>query len=141
MNWHYKKCSDYNYNWMFENPNNNTHTNIWVEEALRDFPALWQAKSETKFIPREYLEGSIEQRFDLLNGLLDTDGSVDKEKGRISYYTVSPQLRDNVIELSLSLGFKATWLEDNHNKDNLPLYKIEIAGSPENKIKLFKGEI
>ena len=138
MNWHYKKCSDYNYNWMFENPNNNTHTNIWVEEALRDFPALWQAKSETKFIPREYLEGSIEQRFDLLNGLLDTDGSVDKEKGRISYYTVSPQLRDNVIELSLSLGFKATWLEDNHNKDNLPLYKIEIAGSPENKIKLFK---
>ena len=138
MNWHYKKCSDYNYNWMFENPNNNTHTNIWVEEALRDFPALWQTKSETKFIPREYLEGSIEQRFDLLNGLLDTDGSVDKEKGRISYYTVSPQLRDNVIELSLSLGFKATWLEDNHNKDNLPLYKIEIAGSPENKIKLFK---
>ena len=138
MNWHYKKCSDYNYNWMFENPNNNTHTNIWVEEALRDFPALWQTKSETKFIPREYLEGSIEQRFDLLNGLLDTDGSVDKEKGRISYYTVSPQLRDNVIELSLSLGFKATWLKDNHNKDNLPLYKIEIAGSPENKIKLFK---
>lgn len=138
MNWHYKKCSDYNYNWMFENPNNNTHTNIWVEEALRDFPTLWQTKSETKFIPREYLEGSIEQRFDLLNGLLDTDGSVDKEKGRISYYTVSPQLRDNVIELSLSLGFKATWLEDNHNKDNLPLYKIEIAGSPENKIKLFK---
>ena len=138
MNWHYKKCSDYNYNWMFENPNNNTHTNIWVEEALRDFPALWQTKSETKFIPREYLEGSIEQRFDLLNGLLDTDGSVDKEKGRISYYTVSPQLRDNVIELSLSLGFKATWLEDNHNKDNLPLYKIEITGSPENKIKLFK---
>ena len=140
MNWHYKKCSDYNYNWMFENPNNNTHTNIWVEEALRDFPALWQTKSETKFIPREYLEGSIEQRFDLLNGLLDTDGSVDKEKGRISYYTVSPQLRDNVIELSLSLGFKATWLEDNHNKDNLPLYKIEIAGSPENKIKLFKSK-
>ena len=138
MNWHYKKCSDYNYNWMFENPNNNTHTNIWVEEALRDFPALWQTKSETKFIPREYLEGSIEQRFDLLNGLLDTDGSVDKEKGRISYYTVSPQLRDNVIELSLSLGFKATWSKDNHNKDNLPLYKIEIAGSPENKIKLFK---
>ena len=138
MNWHYKKCSDYNYSWMFENPNNDSHINIWVEEALRDFPALWQTKSETKFIPREYLEGSIEQRFDLLNGLLDTDGSVDKEKGRISYYTVNPQLRDNVIELSLSLGFKATWLEDNHKKDNLPLYKIEITGSPENKIKLFK---
>ena len=137
MNWNYKKCSEYNYTWMFENPNNITHTNVWVEEALKDFPALWQTKSETKFIPREYLEGSIEQRFDLLNGLLDTDGSVDKEKGRISYYTVSPQLRDDVIELSLSLGFKTTWLEDNH-KDSLPLYKIEITGTPEDKLKLFK---
>ena len=137
MNWNYKKCSEHNYTWMFEDPNNITHTNIWVEEALKDFPALWQRESEMKFIPREYLEGSIEQRFDLLNGLLDTDGSVDKEKGRISYYTVSPQLRDDVIELSLSLGFKATWLEDNH-KDSLPLYKIEITGTPEDKLKLFK---
>jgi len=137
MNWNYKKCSEHNYTWMFEDPNNITHTNVWVEEALKDFPALWQRESEMKFIPREYLEGSIEQRFDLLNGLLDTDGSVDKEKGRISYYTVSPQLRDDVIELSLSLGFKATWLEDNH-KDSLPLYKIEITGTPEDKLKLFK---
>ena len=137
MNWSYKKCSEYNYTWMFEDPNNIAHTNVWVEEALKDFPALWQRESEMKFIPREYLEGSIEQRFDLLNGLLDTDGSVDKEKGRISYYTVSPQLRDDVIELSLSLGFKTTWLEDNH-KDSLPLYKIEITGTPEDKLKLFK---
>ena len=137
MNWNYKKNSDKNYNWNFEDPNNLNHTNVWVEEALKDFPALWQTKSETKFIPREYLEGSIEQRFDLLNGLLDTDGSIDKEKGRISYYTVSPRLRDDIIELSLSLGFKATWLEDNH-KDSLPLYKIEITGTPEDKLKLFK---
>ena len=137
MNWNYKKCSEYNYTWMFEDPNNIAHTNVWVEEALKDFPALWQRESEMKFIPREYLEGSIQQRFDLLNGLLDTDGSVDKEKGRISYYTVSPQLRDDVIELSLSLGFKATWLEDNH-KNSLPLYKIEITGTPEDKLKLFK---
>ena len=134
MNWSYKKCSEYNYTWMFEDPNNIAHTNVWVEEALKDFPALWQRESEMKFIPREYLEGSIEQRFDLLNGLLDTDGSVDKEKGRISYYTVSPQLRDDVIELSLSLGFKTTWLEDNH-KDSLPLYKIEITGTPDVKIE------
>ena len=137
MNWKYKKCSDYNYTWMFEDPNNIAHTNVWVEEALKDFPALWQRKSEMKFIPREYLEGSIEQRLDLLNGLLDSDGSIDKEKGRISFWTVSEQLRNDVIELCLSLGFKASWLEDNH-KDSLPLYKIEIVGTPEDKIKLFR---
>ena len=139
MNWNVKQYNNHSeYSWYFEWKDNKiNHINVWVEEALKDFPALWQTKSETKFIPREYLEGSIEQRFDLLNGLLDTDGSIDKEKGRISYYTVSPRLRDDIIELSLSLGFKATWLEDNH-KDSLPLYKIEITGTPEDKLKLFK---
>ena len=139
MNWNYKKNSDYNYNWIFEwKEGLSNHKNVWVEEVLKDYPDLWQVKSENKFIPREYLEGNIEQRFDLLNGLLDSDGSVDKEKGRISYYTVSEQLRDNVIELGQSLGFKMTWLEDDHKENSLPLYKIEITGTPEDKIKLFK---
>ncbi len=137
MNWICKKTSKFNYNWNFEDPNCNTHINVWVEEALKEYPELMQCKSEDKFIPKQYLEGSVEQRLDLLNGLLDTDGSIDSKKGRISYYTVSPQLRDNIIELCLSLGFKASWLEDNH-KDSLPLYKIEIIGSPQNKIKLFR---
>ena len=139
MNWNFKQYNNHSeYSWHFEwKDDKANHINVWVEEVLKDFPTLWQAKSETKFIPREYLEGSIEQRLDLLNGLLDIDGSIDEEKGRISYYTTSPQLRDNVIELSLSLGFKATWVEDNH-KNTLPLYRIEITGTPEDKIKLFK---
>ena len=132
----YNNHSEYSLHFEWKDDKAN-HINVWVEEVLKDFPTLWQAKSETKFIPREYLEGSIEQRLDLLNGLLDIDGSIDEEKGRISYYTTSPQLRDNVIELSLSLGFKATWVEDNH-KNTLPLYRIEITGTPEDKIKLFK---
>ena len=45
-----------------------------------------------------------------------------------------PHLR---VQLSLSLGFKAIWSEDNH-KDSLPLYKVEITGTPEDKLKLFK---
>ena len=93
--------------------------------------------SSDKFIPSEYLLGSIEQRFELLNGLLDIDGSVDKEKGRILYYTVSPKLKDNVVELARSLGFKTSVVEDSHKNTNL-CYKIEISGTPEDKIKLFK---
>ena len=93
--------------------------------------------SSDKFIPSEYLLGSIEQRFELLNGLLDIDGSVDKEKGRILYYTVSPKLKDNVVELARSLGFKTSVVEDSHKNINL-CYKIEISGTPEDKIKLFK---
>lgn len=137
MNWDYKKNSDLNYNWTFKWKNNSTHPNVWVEEILKDYPALLNAKSEHKFIPKEYLEGDIEQRFDLLNGLLDSDGSVDKEKGRVSYYTISEQLKDNVCKLAQSLGFKTSIVIDSHKATNI-CYKIEIAGTPKDKIKLFK---
>lgn len=88
--------------------------------------------SKNIFIPQEYFMGSIEQRLDLLNGLLDVNGSVNEETGQIDFYTVSEQLKEDVIKLSLSLGFKAEY------KDTLPIYKIEIDGKPEDKIKLFR---
>ena len=59
-----------------------------------------------KFVPAPYLDGSIEQRLDLLAGLLDTDGGMNG-KG-VCFYTSSPQLRDGVIELVRSLGGVAT---------------------------------
>jgi replicative DNA helicase len=137
MDWNYKKSSEFNYSWTFEWKGDSIHKNVWVEETLKDFPDLWNVKSEDKYIPEEYLRGSISQRFDLLNGLLDSDGSVDKEKGRISYHTISPNLRDGVIELARSLGFKTSMIEDTHKDANI-CYRIEISGQPEDKIKLFK---
>ena len=138
MGWSSKKYQNHStYSWYFEDSNNTIHKNVWVEEFLKDYPELWNVKSEDKFIPKDYFMGSIEQRLNLLNGLLDTDGSIDKEKGRISYWTVSEQLKNNVITLCQSLGFKATYLIDTH-KDTLPLFKIEISGKPEDKVKLFK---
>lgn len=137
MNWNYKKNSDFNYSWTFEWKEELTHKNVWVEEALKEYPALWNVKSEDKYIPNEYLRGSISQRFDLLNGLLDSDGSIDKERGRISYYTISSKLKDGVVELARSLGFKTSVIEDSH-KDTHICYRVEISGQPEDKIKLFK---
>ena len=143
MGYDFHKNSDFNYSWTFQFKDKNSRIdkriNVWVEEILKDYPALWNAKSETKFIPREYLEGDVNQRLDLLNGLLDTDGSIDKQKGRINYYTVSPFLKNNIIELCESLGLKVTYCIDNH-KNSLPLYCIHITGSSEQKAKLFKLE-
>ena len=48
--------------------------------------------------------GSFFQRLDLLNGLLDTDGSVDLTGRRITYVTVSYQLKEDVKNLCQSLG-------------------------------------
>lgn len=62
--------------------------------------------SYNKFIPQEYLFGSIEQRRQLLAGLFDTDGCVDK-KNRFEFVTTSSQLKDDFIHLCRSLGYIA----------------------------------
>jgi len=64
---------------------------------------LWKKLSHEKFIPRPYLDASREQRLDVLRGLLDTDGWVEKW-GSIRYTTTSRQLADDVVELVRSLG-------------------------------------
>lgn len=64
---------------------------------------LYESLSATKFIPKDYLFNSIENRINLLQGLMDTDGYVSKN-GRIQFTTVSETLSNNVRELVLSLG-------------------------------------
>lgn len=59
--------------------------------------------SNEKFIPKLYLNGSIEQRWAMVQGLMDTDGTVQKS-GSISYSTVSEQLAKDVQLLVRSLG-------------------------------------
>ena len=57
-----------------------------------------------KFIPQEYLFGSVEQRKELLKGLMDSDGTISKERNKISYSTTSKKLAEDVILLVQSLG-------------------------------------
>ena len=64
-----------------------------------------------KHIPPAYLRASIAQRMALLRGLMDTDGTVD-ERGHCAFVTTLPRLRDGVIELIRSLGFKPTCSEE-----------------------------
>ena len=67
-------------------------------------------KSHLKFIPDEYMLGSIQQRKDLLAGLLDADGCCRKRKKHcsITYGTVSEKLAQDIQKLVFSLGGAAT---------------------------------
>ena len=59
-----------------------------------------------KHIPAEYLRSSKSQRLELLQGLMDTDGTIASSGRVLSYTTVSKLLADNVSELLSSLGIK-----------------------------------
>ena len=139
MGWVCKKNPANNYSYTFEYPNSVCRKkNVWVEEVLKDYPKLWNTYSHEKFIPEDYLFGDIEQRFELLRGLLDTDGSVD-EKGRICFSTTSPKIKDGVIELCRSLGFISTLTIDKRDKyKNGEAYKIKILTHLNKKHLLFK---
>lgn len=60
-----------------------------------------------KHIPQEYLRASVDQRFELLKGLMDTDGSINK-KGRCEITFKSKTLILGLSELLSSLGIKHT---------------------------------
>ncbi len=78
-----------------------------VTSALRKL-GLMGHRSETKFIPKRYLFSSVNSRIALLQGLLDTDGTIggqpDGFTGHITYSTVSEKLARDITELVQSLG-------------------------------------
>lgn len=57
-----------------------------------------------KHIPSIYKRSSIEQRLDLIRGLCDSDGCIDKTRGRVKYGSVDEKLVDDVYEILCSLG-------------------------------------
>lgn len=113
----YKMHGDLNYN----NTLKGDSVSI-VNEYIRNLGLA--CKAMYKFIPDEYLMGSIDQRKELLKGLIDTDGYID-DKGRFSIATGSAKLRDNILELCRSLGYVATVVNDIRVGRN-PNYGIHI---------------
>lgn len=61
-----------------------------------------------KHIPKEYYRSSVEQRMELLRGLLDTDGTIYKKGNGISFTSENKSLAEDVRKLALSLGIHVT---------------------------------
>ena len=73
-----------------------------------------------KFIPDKYLTASVEQRLELLAGLIDTDGSLARKEMRYFFCNTNKQLIDNVVTLVESFGWRATVKSTKYrNKDKL----------------------
>ena len=77
-----------------------------VTGAMRRL-GLAGTKSDTKFIPEDYLFNSPQVRLAVLQGLLDSDGGPVTQEGRtcrIQFGTASRRLRDDVVFVVQSLG-------------------------------------
>ena len=74
-----------------------------VKRQLDDLGLLGKTAAD-KFIPHPYLLGSVEQRVALLQGLMDTDGTVNIANNQLRYTTISERLAQDVRELVHSLG-------------------------------------
>jgi hypothetical protein len=82
---------------------NRTRSNF---KKLLEQLELDQCGSADKFVPDVYLHGSVEQRLEVLRGLIDSDGFVT-QPGAVEYTTVSPRLADDFCFLVRSLGGSA----------------------------------
>lgn len=61
-----------------------------------------------KYIPDIYLTASLEQRLELLAGLLDTDGTLTSIENRYHFSTTEPELRDGFVQLISTFGWRAS---------------------------------
>lgn len=92
-----------------------------IRDGLR-FYGVW----ENKHIPEDYLTASVEQRTDLLRGLMDTDGTVSKS-GQCEFTQKSKTVTDDMSRLLSSLGIKHTVKEKTatcNGKDCGTVYRI-----------------
>lgn len=69
---------------------------------------LFNKLSSEKYIPEIYKNSSINDRIQLLQGLMDSDGSVEK-KNSLSVSTVSLKMCEDICYIARSLGMRATY--------------------------------
>lgn len=94
--------------------------------------------SGKKYIPDEYKYCSEKQRYELIQGLMDTDGTIGKApKCTMSYSTTSKLLKNDIIEVARSLGNMYVNEKGVDNRKSNPCYGITIACADKRKSKFF----
>lgn len=142
----YSRESNKNYNWLFYTSNargyGKKNIRLQTKKVLHNYLNEVAVGASEKRIPENYKRGSIEQRLALLQGLLDTDGTIDSvEKGRVRFTSISLSLIKDIQEICWSLGMSANITTDNR-ENKYPItgvaYGLDISCSKQMKPNLFR---
>ena len=84
-------------------------TGVWyfdfnIRKELQSAGMCHSRRVSPKRIPQEYLTASVEQRLELLAGLIDTDGS--RSGSKYHFTTAEESLRDTFLELISTFGWR-----------------------------------
>ena len=122
-----------NYSWCFrtgETLGNNGKQRIQLVDVFTGkLSELIGVKSPQRFIPEQYLYSSIEQRWALVQGLFDCDGSIgacDGERYNVSYSTASKKLAEDVCVLLFSLGVSCSIKKRTREKNGVVRNEYDI---------------
>jgi predicted phage terminase large subunit-like protein len=77
-----------------------------LRQQLQSVGMCHSRRKVPKHIPSDYLTASIEQRLELLAGLLDTDGTLVSNERRYQFVTAEETLRDDFVSLISSFGWR-----------------------------------
>jgi len=125
--------NDYMQHWL--SGINDDRKNIIKTELVR--LGLWGIKTYDRFIPDLLLYCEVEARWNLLKGLMDSDGTVSK-KGHPSFATTSLVLSEQVAWLVKSLGGLVRTYKKfskfNKKKNGSVCYTLHIAHSEPEKM-------
>ena len=135
-----------NCNYYFKNKK--TGKRITYDD-IRGELELGNLYAHEKYIDDVYKISSKEQRLELIKGIMDTDGCIDRHldnngygRYNLTFSTVSSQLRDDFIEVIRSLGYNASWsLGKSKSKENevkRDQYVVNINVNHSDKKDFFK---
>lgn len=103
-------------------------------------------RSEEKFIPEMYMRASRPQRLDLLRGLMDTDGWVEKHNS-VLFSTASHRLAVDVQALARSLGYWCSihsrvpkYTYKGEKKVGKTAFCLNLSGPGIDEVFLFSGK-
>jgi hypothetical protein len=98
----YKKNTDKNYSWSFYKDGQCVKT----EDVFGKYPEV-MTTCDQKRIPPAYIYADKEQRYNILQGLFDTDGGISIAESRfnVRYTSINKGLLCDMLKIVYSLGF------------------------------------